>query len=100
MTARSGHDDTAAERPRGRQRGLTAEVVGQDYVLHDDRTGQVHFLNETAALVWDLCDGAHTVDEIAGAVARRYAVPLNRVRGDVLAILDRMRADSLFESAA
>jgi hypothetical protein len=40
------------------------------------------------------------VDEIAGAVARRYAVPLSRVRGDVLAILDRMRADSLFESAA
>jgi hypothetical protein len=60
----------------------------------------VHFLNETAALVWDLCDGRHTVAEIADAVARRYAVPLARVRGDVLAILDRMRADSLFETAA
>ncbi len=88
----------AAERPRARREGLSAEVVGADYVLHDARTGQVHFMNETAALVWELADGSRSLDELCAFVARRYGRPAQDVRVDVVQILATMRGEGLLEA--
>ena len=100
------HDDApdaaapaGEERPRGRADTVSAEVVGKDYVLHDEATGRVHFLNQTAALVWDLCDGTRTGDEIAAEVARLYDREAAAVRDDVRRALDEFRAGGLFAPA-
>ena len=38
--------------------------------MYDPKTGEVHYLNATAALVFRLCDGSGSVQEIAEDVGR------------------------------
>lgn len=84
------------ERPEARVENVSAEVVGSDYVLHDSATGQVHFLNQTAALVWDLCDGSRTLRDIATEVARLYQQPAESVVADVTRAVGLLRDHELF----
>lgn len=49
-------------------------------------------LDEVSAQIWTLCDGAHTVDQIAGEIVARYEVDGSQAEQDVrdfLADLDR-----------
>lgn len=70
-----------------RREHVSAEVVGQDFVLHDGTTGKVHFLNATAALIWDLCDGKHNLDELCAVVGARFTRSPESLRDDVAAAL-------------
>jgi hypothetical protein len=44
-------------------------------------------INESAAQIWELCDGRNTVDQIVSALVASYDVPLTVVQEDVRAIL-------------
>ena len=57
----------------------------------------VHLLNVTAAVIWELCDGAHTAEEIADEVARRTGAGLERVSQDVRAALSDLRERGMLE---
>lgn len=76
---------------------MGTEAVGDRYALYDAATGKVHLLNETAALVWELADGAHTAGEIGQSVARLYGREPARVARDVGQILQQMRDEGLIE---
>jgi hypothetical protein len=47
---------------------LCSKELQDEIILYDDRTYKAHCLNSTAAAVWRLCDGSHSVAEIARAV--------------------------------
>ena len=47
---------------------LTSKELLDEIILYDDRTYKAHCLNRTAAAVWRLCDGNHSVADIAKAV--------------------------------
>ena len=89
--------DASRDHPLARRQhvGAATEVVGQDYVLHDATTGKVHFLNTTAALVWDLCDGTRSLDELCAEVARQFDRDPDSVRDDVVAVLARFTDERL-----
>lgn len=53
-------------RPR-RAAGLRLDRRGHGFVLADDGRDRCE-MNETAAAVWELCDGETTVAEMVGAV--------------------------------
>ncbi|MGQ0551675.1 MAG: HPr-rel-A system PqqD family peptide chaperone [Planctomycetota bacterium] len=74
---------------------MSAEIVGTQFALHDPATGQVHFLNESAALIWELCDGTRTVSDITQEVARLYARPVELVASDVDRVVAELRASGL-----
>lgn len=88
------------DRPCRRDEGLAAEKVGGEFALHDGSTGRVHFLNETAAVVWDLCDGSRTFAAIVDEVARVYAQPTSEVRDGVAEVLSRLGREGLVTWAA
>jgi hypothetical protein len=46
--------------------------VEQELMLHDPAVQKVYVLNPTAAIVWDLCDGAHTIDQMVAAVSTQF----------------------------
>ena len=46
--------------------------VGEDWLLFDPHTQDVHVLNLTAALVWAHCDGKHRPAEIKTALTDAY----------------------------
>ena len=74
-------------RPPTQNKDVSLQRVGQEAILHDRRNGRAHVINESAAQIWELCDGQHTVDEIVSAFAAAYELPTADVRADVQYIL-------------
>jgi hypothetical protein len=55
--------------PKARQDGLVVERVGEELLIYDLERDRAHCLNETAALVFEHCDGRHTVGELAARLS-------------------------------
>jgi coenzyme PQQ synthesis protein D (PqqD) len=66
---------------------VSLQRVGQEAILHDRRNGRAHVINESAAQIWELCDGQNTLDQIVSAFAVAYALSAADVRADVQYIL-------------
>ena len=64
----------AADRPI-RADGLEINEVDDGLVLYQPWPGQVHYLNNTAAFVFELCSGEHTIVEIAASMANAFSMP-------------------------
>jgi hypothetical protein len=61
------------ERSRPKQKqGLAAFPVGRELVLLSPNGEMAHALNESAAGVWHLCDGEHTLLDMLGELRARY----------------------------
>jgi Coenzyme PQQ synthesis protein D (PqqD) len=66
---------------------VSIQRVGQEAILHDRRNGHAHVINESAAQIWELCDGRKTLDQIVSAFAVAHALPAVDVQADVQYIL-------------
>ena len=49
--------------------------------------GDVYWLNETGTLIWKLCDGTHSIKDIANALVEKYDVDGETANKDVLEIV-------------
>ena len=49
--------------------------LGHETVCYDPVQKAVHILNPTARLIWDLCNGEHTIEEIEGIVRSSFEIP-------------------------
>jgi pyrroloquinoline quinone biosynthesis protein D len=74
-----------------RSAGVALQQVGQEAILYDRQHGQAHVINISAVRIWELCDGRSSLDEIAGAFAASYGLPVAAVHGDVVKILTTFR---------
>jgi PqqD family protein of HPr-rel-A system len=83
-------------RPRVRDSAAAVEIDGEA-VVYDATRGQVHYLNHSAALVLDLCDGTATEDEMAAAIADVYEMPVGEVGEQVRGAVDSLRELGLLE---
>jgi hypothetical protein len=54
----------------------THEVIASDegFVIHDAAGARVHYLNETAAIVFSLCDGERTLTDIAAVLGDAFGL--------------------------
>jgi hypothetical protein len=62
-------------------------------VYHPD-TDRVHYLNNTAAIVFELCDGDHTVTEMAHELARLFGLDAPPAT-ETAACVERLRAEEI-----
>jgi PqqD family protein of HPr-rel-A system len=76
---------------------VSLQRVGQEAILHDRRNGRAHVVNESAAQIWELCDGHSTFDQIASTFAASYDVPVAVVQADVRSILAKFRELRILE---
>ena len=58
---------------------------------------QLHVLNASARMIWNMCDGAHTLDEMERAMRDSYAVGDANVLGDLAQVLSSLREKNLLE---
>ena len=68
---------------------VALQRVGNEAILHDRRNGRAHVINESAAQIWELCDGQNTFDQIVIAFAATYQLPAADVRADVQYIVTK-----------
>ena len=77
--------------PPTRSADVTLQRVGQEAILYDRRHGRAHVINNSAARIWDLCDGQTSTEEITRAFAAAYDMAEAAVRDDVAQILTTFR---------
>jgi len=78
---------------------LLVERAGREVLIYssaDPAGGAIHALNPTAAVIWDLCDGAHSLAEMERAVRLAFAVPAERdLAADVRAAIETFQNKGL-----
>jgi Coenzyme PQQ synthesis protein D (PqqD) len=56
-------------KPKARREGLIVQTLPDETLVYDLDRDLAHCLNQTAALVWNRCDGTNTTRQIARAVS-------------------------------
>ncbi|HKQ62216.1 MAG TPA: PqqD family protein [Candidatus Polarisedimenticolaceae bacterium] len=56
----------------------------------DVKGGLLYPLNSVGARIWDLCDGARSVDEIVDVIADEFAAPETTIRTDAIEFIERL----------
>lgn len=77
------------QRPK-KSDGLETDEVEDGYVVYQPDRARVHYLNPTANLILELCDGELTAAQIAGLIAEAFELaepPMQEVE-EALATLE------------
>ncbi len=89
--------DTLPAPPRGRDDVVFQQMPDGSGVLVDPVVNGTYALNATAAEVWALCDGQHTVDDIAGALLDRYDATPEEIDESLAALLAHLKELGVLE---
>jgi len=54
---------------------IVVKDIGGETLLYDTGDEAVHVLNPTAELIWELCDGEHTVEDMEQVIRAAFSVP-------------------------
>ena len=84
-------------KPLGRHTSLVVHELQGEILIYDLQSDRAYCLNETAALVWQACDGHTSVVEMAGILTRKLKSPVNE--DFVWLALEQLRKENLIENA-
>jgi len=73
---------------------LEIHEVPDGYIVYQTERDRVHYLNKTAAIIFELCDGKHEADDIVARVAKAFDLSPS-VRGEIRAGLDSLVREGL-----
>jgi len=62
-------------------------IDGETLLYHVGETRTV-YLNDTASLIWNLCDGTRTIDDIVELLEESYPDAAGQIRPDVQSAVD------------
>lgn len=62
--------------PKARQEGLVIQQLEDEVLVYDNERFKAHCLNQTAALVWQHCDGKNTTRDIALELEKKAGSPV------------------------
>lgn len=85
--------------PEGRGDVLFSEV-GDEGVIFDPTTQQMHRLDPQARLVWQLLDGSATLEETCVEIAEAFGADLAQVRADVVSLVHDFTSRELLVGSA
>jgi len=77
-----------------RTEGLDINVMHDGVVVYQREHKKIHYLNHTAGLVLELCDGKHKPAELASAVGEAYGLA-DAPYDDIVACLQDLLAKEL-----
>jgi hypothetical protein len=86
-----------ADQPQ-RAEGIEINPVEDGYVVYDPNRDRVHYLNETAALVLELCTGEHAPGDIARILGEAFDLGESPASA-VDACLEQLRNEGLIGAA-
>lgn len=81
-----------------RKKSILCKRMEQETVLYAKETEAIHVLNPTALLVWDLCDGEHSVEDMEKAIRNEFSVgEEGTISQDIQGVIDRFFKEGLLE---
>ncbi len=83
-----------ALRPR-RRNHLIARGLDGETLLYDPVARRTHRLNPAAAVLWQTCDGRHSVDQLAAELTRHFEVAFEVALRDVRTALRQLEQENL-----
>ena len=86
-------DGPKADRPKVVP-GLEINKVADGYIVYQPSRDRVHYLNHTATIVLELCDGKNSAAEIAGLLRSAYNMP-DAPDAEVSACLQQLAGEGL-----
>jgi glycerol-3-phosphate O-acyltransferase len=72
------------------QENVIGRSIEKEAVLVLPQRGEIKVVNEVGALIWQLCDGQHSVAQIAETVCQQYDVTPEQAERDTCAFLDAL----------
>ncbi|MCX6020381.1 MAG: PqqD family protein [Chloroflexi bacterium] len=81
-------------RPR-RQSGVLAQHAGDATVLLHPTTGYYFTLNDVGSRTWELCDGTHTVTEMAALLSLEFDAEPETIDADVRTLIEEFVREQL-----
>ena len=84
------HESTPRQAPK-----VVVQQAAGKWVLLDVKNGQYYALDAVGGRVWELCDGARSVRQIAEVVSDEYEADKREVENDVVALLSELAGESL-----
>ena len=82
-----------------RLESVVVREVGQETILLDVGSDQIHQLNRTASFIWNQCENAESVDQIAHWLTEAFEVEAAVALQDAEAILARFHDLKLVSDA-
>jgi PqqD family protein of HPr-rel-A system len=79
---------------------VTVTDLDDEMLVYDPANGSTHALNFTAALVWELCDGTHTLDAIAAELETGFKLPAAQASADASALVEQLHGLGLLQTTA
>jgi hypothetical protein len=69
-------------------------------LLYDTETATAYPITESAAVVWKVCDGEHSLDEIADTLEAHYDASRETISSDLSNLIEDLRSKGLLQSPA
>lgn len=84
-----------------RRDNVLIQDSGDETMLYDPTTDEMHVLNPTAHFIWKRCDGNYSIEQISNELKTKFAVgPAINVRGDVAQTLIEFGTKKLLQPSA
>jgi hypothetical protein len=84
--------------PLSRQDGLVVQNLSDEVLIYDLKTNKAFCLNETSALVWNLCDGKKSVVEISQTISRKLNSAISE--DFVWLAIDQLKKENLLSNGS
>lgn len=79
------------------------QVVGRqiqsEAILVHPQAGKIKVVNEVGALIWQLCDGQHSVAQMVEAVCQQFQVETGQAETDILQFLEALAQRGLISES-
>ncbi len=78
-----------------RQDSILMQEAAGSHILLNPVSGQCFALDDIGALIWSLCDGAHSIADIVAAIVAEYDAPFETVAADTMELLQDLNHEKL-----
>jgi coenzyme PQQ synthesis protein D (PqqD) len=72
------------------RRSVPWRALDTEALVVDVKGGLLYPLNSVGARIWDLCDGARSLDEIVGLLTAEFEAPEPTIRADAIEFIERL----------
>lgn len=76
---------------------VRCEAVGDEMLLLDRKNEKVHQVDAVGSTILALCDGEHSLEEIAGHLLERFDVAEDRLRLDLVRFVRQLHDQRIIE---